>query len=73
MLNDWPNQELSQIVIVCDQFIPCKKYQVPNRTNAIEAKTKSVARKLEKVVVPVRIMWKKFTVKNIVNMTKITK
>ena len=59
--------------MVCDQFISCKKYQVPNKISAIEAKTKSVARKLEKVVVPVKIIWKKFTAKNIISMTKITR
>ena len=57
----------------CDQSTPCKKYQVPNKIRTTEASTKSVARKLEKVVVPVRSMWKKFTVKNMVRRPRITR
>jgi hypothetical protein len=53
--------------------MPRKKYQVPKSIKAMETKTKSVARKLENVVVPVKIMWKKFTAKNIPTITKSTR
>ena len=61
------------MVMVCDQFRPCKKYQVPNKISAKAATTKSVATKLENVFVPVKTIWKKLTAKNIASMIKIIK